>query len=245
MLRTTGNRITWLGHATLQITTASGKVILIDPWVDGNPSFPPALKSFSRVDLILVTHGHGDHTGSVIPLARQHKPPVVAIVELAGWFASKGVADARAMGKGGTLRVDDIEVTMVHADHTSSVEDEGRPVYVGEPAGLIVKLPGGLSLYHAGDTAVFGDLKIIGELYKPDVVCLPIGGHYTMDPREAALAIRLLGALHVIPIHYGTFPVLTGTPEALRELTRDIARLEIHALKPGESIGGAEQAAAR
>jgi L-ascorbate metabolism protein UlaG (beta-lactamase superfamily) len=245
MLRTTGNRITWLGHATLQITTASGKVILIDPWVDGNPSFPPALKNFSRVDLILVTHGHGDHTGSVIPLARQHKAPVVAIVELAGWLASKGVADARAMGKGGTLRVDDIEVTMVHADHTSSVEDERRPVYVGEPAGLIVKLPGGLRLYHAGDTAVFGDLKIIGELYKPDVVCLPIGGHYTMDPREAALAIRLLGALHVIPIHYGTFPVLTGTPEALRELTRDIAGLEIHALKPGESIGAAEQAAAR
>jgi L-ascorbate metabolism protein UlaG (beta-lactamase superfamily) len=245
MLRTTGNRITWLGHATLQITTASEKVILIDPWVDGNPSFPPALKNFSRVDLILVTHGHGDHTGSVIPLARQHKAPVVAVVELAGWFASKGVADSRGMGKGGTLRVDDIEVTMVHADHTSSVEDEGRPVYVGEPAGLVVKLPGGLRLYHAGDTAVFGDLKIIGELYKPDVVCLPIGGHYTMDPREAALAIRLLGALHVIPIHYGTFPVLTGTPETLRELTRDIAGLEIHALKPGESIGGAEQAAAR
>jgi len=245
MLRTAGNRITWLGHASIQITTPNGQVVLIDPWVEGNPSFPPALKKFQRVDLILVTHGHGDHSGSAISLAREHKAPVVAIVELADWFASKGVADSRGMGKGGTLRVDDIEVTMVHADHTSSVEDEGRPVYVGEPAGLVVKLPGGLRLYHAGDTAVFGDLKIIGELYKPDVVCLPIGGHYTMDPREAALAIRLLGALHVIPIHYGTFPVLTGTPETLRELTRDIAGLEIHALKPGESIGGAEQAAAR
>src|SRR5215471_14752296 len=122
---------------------------------------------------------------SVIPLAQKHKAPVVAIVELADWFVSKGVGDARGMGKGGTQRIGDIEVTMVHADHTSSVEDDGRPVYVGEPAGLVVKLPGGLKLYHAGDTAVFGDMKIIGELYKPDVACLPIGGHYTMDPREA------------------------------------------------------------
>jgi len=243
MLRTGGNRITWLGHATFQITTAAGQVIVIDPWVEGNPSFPSALNHFERVDLILVTHGHYDHSGSVISVAREHRAPVVAIVELAKWFESKGVANTQGMGKGGTLRMGDTAVTMVHADHSSSVEEDGKKLYAGEASGFIIGLPGGFTLYHAGDTAVFGDMKLIGELYKPDVVCLPIGGRYTMGPREAALAIRLLGSLHVIPMHYGSVPALTGTPEALRELTQDIAGLEIHALKPGESLGNAERTA--
>jgi L-ascorbate metabolism protein UlaG (beta-lactamase superfamily) len=245
MLRTAGNRITWLGHSTLQITAANGKVILIDPWVQGNPSFPPSMKSFPQVDVILVTHAHGDHSGDVISLARAHNAPVVAIYELALYFGSKGVLNILPMGKGGTQRVGDVDVTMVHAIHTSSIDEDGMSVLAGDAAGLIVRLPGGFTLYHAGDTAVFGDMKIIGELYKPDLVCLPIGGHFTMDPREAAYAIRLLGVHHVLPIHYGTFPVLTGTPEALRELTQDIAGLEIHALKPGESIGESERAAAQ
>jgi L-ascorbate metabolism protein UlaG (beta-lactamase superfamily) len=244
MLRTAGNRITWLGHSMFQINTASGKVVLIDPWVAGNPSFPAARKNFSRVDLILVTHGHGDHTGDVIPLAQQHNAPVAAIYEVALWFGSKGVAQVLPMGKGGTQQIGDVSVTMVHAIHSSSLEDNGKLVYGGEPAGLVVCFPGGFTLYHAGDTTVFGDMKIIGELYKPDLACLPIGDHFTMGPREAAYAIRLLGVHHIIPIHYGTFPMLTGTPEALRELTQDIAGLEIHALKPGESLGEAERTAA-
>lgn len=244
MLRTAGNCITYLGHATFQIDTASGKTILIDPWITGNPSFPAARTNFSRVDMILVTHGHGDHTTDVVPLAKQHNAPVVAIYEAANWFGSKGVAQVVPMGKGGTQQMGDVSITMVHAIHSSSFDDNGKPVYAGEPAGLIVRLPGGLTLYHAGDTALFGDMKIIGEIYKPDLACLPIGDHFTMGPAEAAYAIRLLGVRHVIPIHYGTFPVLTGTPEALRELTQDISGLEIHALKPGESIGETERKAA-
>lgn len=245
MLRTAGNRITWLGHATLQITASNGKIILIDPWVEENPSFPPSMKSFKQVDLILVTHGHGDHTRDVVSLARAHNAPVVAIYELALYFGSKGVANVLPMGKGGTQRIDDVEVSMVHAIHTSSIDENGKSLFAGDAAGLVVRLPGGFTLYHAGDTCVFGDMKIIGELYKPDLVCLPIGDHFTMGPREAAYAIRLLGVHHVLPIHYGTFPALTGTPEALRELTQDIAGLEIHALKPGESIGESKRAASR
>jgi L-ascorbate metabolism protein UlaG (beta-lactamase superfamily) len=245
MLRTAGNRITWLGHATLQITTSNGKIILIDPWVEENPSFPASMKSFPRVDLILATHGHGDHIGDVVSLALAHDAPVVAIYELALYFGSKGVVNILPMGKGGTQHVGDVGVTMVHAVHTSSIEEDGKTLFVGDAAGLVVRLPGGFTLYHAGDTAVFGDMKIIGELYKPDLVCLPIGGHFTMDPREAAYAIRLLGVHHVLPIHYGTSRVHAGTPEELRELTQDIAGLEIHALKPGESLGESERAAIR
>jgi len=246
MLRTSGNRITWLGHTTLQITTSNGKIILIDPWVEENPSFPPAIKSFPRVDLILVTHCDGFHAEEIVSLALAHNAPVVAISELAQYFGSKGVVDTLPMNKGGTQHVADVDVTMVHAVHSSSVHNtDGERSYASDAAGLIVRLPGGFTLYDSGDTAVFGDMKIIGELYKPDLVCLPIGGRFTMDPREAAYAIRLLGVHHVLPIHHGTFPVLTGTPEALRELTQDIAGLEIHALKPGESIGESKLAVAR
>jgi len=245
MLRTAGNKIMWLGHAGFQITTSTGRVILIDPWFDGNPSFPAAMKQFPRVDLILVSHGHSDHSGSVVSLAGAHNAPVAAIYELALWFGSNGVAKTLPMGKGGTQQIGDVAVTMVQAIHSSSVEDGGKNIYAGEPAGFVVGLPGGFKLYHAGDTTVFGDMKIIGELYKPDLACLPIGDLYTMGPREAAYAIRLLGVHHIIPMHYGTFSPLTGTPDALRQLTQDIAGLEIHALKPGESIGGSEGAAAR
>jgi L-ascorbate metabolism protein UlaG (beta-lactamase superfamily) len=245
MLRTAGNRITWLGHAMFQVTTSTGRVILIDPWIEGNPSFPPSMKSFPRVDLILVTHGHCDHSGDVISLACAHDAPVVAILELALWFGSRGVVNILPMGKGGTQHIGDIDVTMVQAIHSSSVSEDGKRLYTGEAAGMVVRLPGGFTMYHAGDTTVFGDMKIIGELYKPDLVCLPIGDHFTMGPREAAYAIRLLGVPHVIPMHHGTSPVLSGTPDALRELTQDIAGLEIHALKPGESVGESGQAAAR
>ncbi len=237
MLRTRGNKITWLGHSTFKITTPSGKVIVVDPWVTGNPACPEPLKNFERVDVMLITHGHGDHFGDVVPLARAHKPQIAAIYETCLWLQSKDVANTLPMSKGGTQKVGEIEVTMVQAIHSNSIEDGGKIVYAGEPCGYIIRLPGGLTLYHAGDTAVFGDMKIIGELYSPELACLPIGDLYTMSPREAALAIRLLNVRHVVPMHYGTFPALTGTPEALRELTQDIAGLAIHALKPGESLG--------
>jgi L-ascorbate metabolism protein UlaG (beta-lactamase superfamily) len=140
------------------------------------------------------------------------------------------------MGKGGTVKTGEIEATMVHAIHSNSIQDGDKMLYGGEPAGYIVRLPGGLTIYHAGDTAVFGDMKLIGELYSPEVAMLPIGDFYTMGPREAAHAIRLLNVKHVIPMHYATFPALTGTPEELKKLTQDIPALEIHTLKPGESL---------
>jgi len=237
MLRMRGNKITWLGHSAFRITTPSGQVILIDPWVMGNPSCPEAFKKVEKLDVMLITHGHGDHLGDAVALARAHKPLIVAIYETCLWFNSKGIHSTLPMSKGGTQKAGEIEVTMVHALHSCGIEDEGKIVYGGEPCGYIVRLPGGMTIYHAGDTAVFGDMKLIGELYQPELACLPIGDLYTMGPREAALAIRLLGVRHVVPMHYGTFPVLTGTPSALRDLTQDISGLEIHALKPGESIG--------
>ncbi len=237
MLDMHGNKITWLGHASFKITTPSGKVVLIDPWISG-PTCPENLKKFDRVDLLLITHGHSDHFADVIPIAQQHKPKVIAIFETGMWLNSKQVENVMPMGKGGTQQVDDIAVTMVHAFHSNSIVDDGKFIYGGEPAGYVVRLPGGLTIYHAGDTNLFGDMRLIGELYQPQLALLPIGDHFTMGPREAAHAIRLLGVRQVIPMHYGTFPLLTGTPEALKSQTGDVAGLNIHALKPGETLGG-------
>lgn len=237
MLATRGNKLTWLGHSTFKITTATGKVVLVDPWVTGNPACPEALKKFAHIDTMLITHGHFDHIGDAVDLGRKHRPQIVAIYETCAWLESKGIQNTLPMNKGGTQRVSEIEVTMVNAIHSCGILDEGKIVYGGEACGYIIRLPGGFSVYHAGDTTVFGDMKIIGDLYAPDLACLPIGDLFTMSPREAALAIRLLNAKHVVPMHFGTFPPLVGTPEALRNLTQDIAGLEIHALRPGETLG--------
>lgn len=237
MLQTRGNKLTWLGHAAFRITTPSGKIIVVDPWILTNPMCPESLKKLDRIDTMLVTHGHFDHIADAVELGKQHKPQIVAIPETCTWLESKGVSGTSAMNKGGTQRVGEIEVTMVNAVHSCGIQDGDKIVYGGEACGYIIRLPGGLVIYHAGDTAVFDDMKLIGELYSPDVAMLPIGDHYTMGPREASVAIRLLNVHHVVPMHFGTFPVLTGRPEMLRDLTQDIAGLEIHALKPGESIG--------
>jgi L-ascorbate metabolism protein UlaG (beta-lactamase superfamily) len=228
--------ITWLGHATFMIDTPGGKRIVIDPFLEGNPACPPHLKQIDRCDLILVTHGHGDHVADALPLSQRTGAPVVAMVELADWLRAKGVQKAIDMNKGGTVRVGEIAVTMVNAFHSCPIEDGDKVLYGGEPAGYVVQLENGFTFYHAGDTDVFGDMALIAELYGPELVMIPIGDHYTMGPKQAAKAVRLLGAKHVVPMHYGTFPVLTGRPSHVKELTGDIEGLVIYDISPGDTI---------
>lgn len=232
--------ITWLGHSTFLIETPEGKKILVDPFVQSNPSCP---KSFHNVeaDGILITHGHNDHIGDLFSIAERTSGPIVGIFDLTTWAGTKGVDGERLVGmnKGGTVKVDalDITVTMTDARHSSSFQEEdGSLVYLGEPAGFVIRFSNQEALYIAGDTSLFGDMEWIGELYGPTVGILPIGDHFTMDPHQAAIACELIGLETVIPCHYGTFPLLTGTPEALKaSLDRLGEETKVVVLTPGES----------
>jgi L-ascorbate metabolism protein UlaG (beta-lactamase superfamily) len=228
-----GIKITWLGHATFRIETPQGKTVLIDPWVAGNPKCPDKEKNLAKVDVMLCTHGHGDHIGNAVEIAKKHGPVVVGIPELCGWLESKDIKRVSPMNKGGTQTVGDIKVTMVHAGHSSGIQDGNQMIYGGEAVGYVVEFSNGVTIYHAGDTCVFGDMAIIRELYAPDICMLPIGDNYTMGPREAAYACKLLKPKMVIPMHFGTFPVLTGTPAELRKLAPDV---DVREMKPGETI---------
>lgn len=226
--------ITWLGHSTFKIETA-GKTILIDPWVMGNPACPESQKTFKKIDLMLCTHGHYDHIGDAVQLVRQHDPTVIGIYELCHWLGKKGAKKTSPMNKGGSQTVDNIRITMVHADHSCGIqEDDGSIIYGGEAVGYVLEFENGVKLYHAGDTNVFGDMAIIHELYTPDYAMLPIGNLFTMGPIEAALACNLVRPKVVIPMHFGTFPPLTGRPKDLEQMSRDLG-IEVWDLKPGDS----------
>lgn len=238
---TLGIRVTWLGHATFTLRAADGTTLLIDPFVMSNPSCPDECKSFERLDVVAITHAHADHMSDVVQVCAENDPvAVVGQPEIAAWLRSQGVDEETVleMNKGGTVQVAGVDVTMVDANHSSSIQDGERMLYGGEPAGLVFTFENGARVYHAGDTNVFGDMALIGELYRPDVALLPIGDHYTMGPLEAAKACELLGVPRVIPMHYGTWPILHGTPDALRqECERRGVDVDVIALEPGGSWG--------
>ena len=222
--------VTWLGHASFRVDSPGGKRIYVDPFLNGNPKCPESELEPERVDVIALTHGHGDHVGDTVTLSNKFSPEVVALLELNGWLAQQGAA-VPDMGpnKGGTVEAAGVKFTLVNAFHSSASEDGA---YLGEAAGLVLEFENGTTLYFAGDTCVFCDMQLIGRIYSPDVAILPIGGYFTMDPREAAVALELLGNQRCIPCHYGTFPVLTGTPDELRKLAPGVELIE---MEPGET----------
>ncbi|MEP6537147.1 MAG: metal-dependent hydrolase [Bryobacteraceae bacterium] len=226
--------ITWLGHGTLQLELDNGEVILLDPWTQFNPSYP-ADHSFGKIDTMVISHGHFDHIHDAVSLATKFSPQVVAIYEICHWLESKGVKNCNGMNKGGTQKVGSLSFTMTHAVHSCGILDDGKMIYGGEAAGYIIHLPDGRRIYFAGDTTVFSDMALIQELYQPHLAFLPIGDLFTMGPREAAAACRLLKVAQVIPVHFGTFPALTGTPEALRELLKG-STSSVWPLVPGKTV---------
>src|SRR5687767_4105232 len=230
-------KFTYLGHATVRCDLPGGEVVLIDPWVQGNPACPPAQKQLPRIDAMLLTHAHFDHIGDAVGLAKQHRPKkVVASFELCHWLQGKGVENTSPMNLGGSQDVLGTRVTMVRADHSCGILDDGQLVYGGVASGYVVRLPGGFTFYHSGDTALFTDMQLLCELYRPELAFLPIGDLFTMDPHQAARACRYLGVQVVIPIHWGTFDALTGKPEDLRrELATEGSSCQVVTLQPGES----------
>lgn len=226
--------ITWFGHSTFLVRTPGSVRVLFDPWLAGNPACPEAMKKPPTADLVLVSHGHFDHMEDLVAVARDSGAPVVATFELCDWLNRKGLANVSPMNKGGSQQIAGLGVTMTDARHSSGYFDDGQMVYMGEAAGYVVRLENGLTLYYAGDTCLFGDMRLIGEIYRPDIAFLPIGDRFTMDPTAAARACEFLGARQVVPMHWGTFPLLTGTPAELRALVEPRG-VQVLDLRPGET----------
>jgi L-ascorbate metabolism protein UlaG (beta-lactamase superfamily) len=232
-----GFALTWLGHNTFKLVTRGGRTVLLDPFVEGNPSCPRELKTFEKLDVMSISHGHGDHMADAVTLGKKHKPVIVCNYEIHLFLQKKGVTNTSPMNKGGSQEAGGITFTMVQATHSSGIEDGGQVVYGGEACGFVITLEDGTRIYHAGDTGVHADMALIAELYAPEIALLPIGDLYTMGPREAAIATRMLQPKFVVPCHYGTMPALKGTPDALREaLGKAKVTTEVVALRPGETL---------
>ncbi len=234
--------ITWYGHSCVEIGTPGGYTIIVDPWFK-NPRSPRDAATVTHCDLLLVTHGHFDHMGEAVEIAERTHPTWPAIHEMSLWLAHQlpeGTANVIGMNKGGTVAFGGLKVTMTTADHSAGDWNEagGTTLYLGDPAGFVIELEDGRRIYHTGDTALIGDLRLVGELHAPELVMLPIGGHYTMGPREAAIAVEMIGARQVLPLHYGTFPALTGTPAQLREAlaARGLGDVVVLEPQPGDVL---------
>lgn len=225
--------ITWYGHATFVIGTPGGRRIVFDPWLTGNPKAPAGAK-IDKADVICVSHGHADHSSDVVTVARATGATVVAVFELANYFQGKGLKEIVGMGVGGTVDVKGLKISMTPAVHTSSIEEDGKVLYLGLATGFVVRLEDDRSIYFAGDTALFGDMRLIRDLHAPEIAFLPIGDHYTMNPAAAALACEMLGVRQVVPMHYGTFPALSGSPDDLKKLVEPRG-VDVLVLKPGET----------
>jgi L-ascorbate metabolism protein UlaG (beta-lactamase superfamily) len=228
---------TWVGHGTWKVRSAKWKEIIIDPWVMNNPVAPEKLKKVEKCDLMLITHGHFDHVHDALEIAKAHKPKVISNFEITSWLGSKGVDASTLIGgnTGGTIEVDGIKVTLVHAEHSCGItEDSGAVVYGGDACGFVIEFENGFKVYFAGDTDVFGDMALIAELGNFDVAFLPIGGFYTIGPERAAKAVSLLGVKTVVPMHFATFPILAGRPDQLQELVGN--GVKVLDIKPGDSV---------
>lgn len=223
----------WLGHSAFQLVSPQGQIILIDPFLKDNPVTPDQWKKPESADFILLTHGHEDHVGDTLEIAERTGCKVVSQVELSGLLKKHGLNEDQAVefNKGGTIDFNDFSVTLVSANHSSSFGGE----YAGEAGGLVITFDD-LTIYHLGDTNIFYDLELYGEIYEPDLVCVPVGDWYTMGPHEAAMACDLIQASYAVPIHYGTFPVLTGTPEEFRDETEKLTDTEVWIPEAGENF---------
>jgi len=228
-----GIKLTWLGHSAFRVETPEGKRLYVDPWIAGNPMCPESEKKVQRADVLICTHGHFDHIADAVDVAKKHDSVAVGIFELCLWLEKKGVKQTAPMNKGGTQTVADVKITMVHAVHSCGIQDGDQIVYGGEACGYVLEFTNGVKLYHAGDTCVFSDMAIIRDLYAPKICMLPVGDRFVMSPREAAYACKLLQPETVIPMHFGTFPVLTGRPSELQALVPGVKVVE---LKPGQTI---------
>lgn len=232
-------KITWLGHSTTLVSTPNNRTILIDPWLEDNPSCPEKYQTIDALDAVLLSHGHFDHVGSAVDLIQEHQPETVANFEVGTWIEQQGAENAVPVNEGGTYHLEEpnVDVTAVHAQHSSAILDEDENLIPGgNPMGWVMEFSDGKTVYHSGDTNVFGDMEMIGQLYQPDLALLSIGDHFTMGPREAAHAVELLDVEYVVPIHYGTFDALSGTPEELKDHLSPEKAESVTAIDPGDSV---------